>query len=283
SDLVSGDFTIPGGTFRYFDKRFGRILLDAAISIGAAVYCSNDYSFNTLQATGIELNKMIFRKRETANRFEAIKKVRDYLAPNYIIRTLGDDKIWSSYLHQKTTEDYTLTLQTKLNYLEDDDLYTRVHMYAKNSNPTNLMLGDGIDYESDEEASYTGIASGEELLYLGAEKSGVLSDDANASLTGIESVFTTTYLSDLVIHLNQEYIEKDSASQGSTGYRVYASPISGQGKIILGNIIPRVYLNGVPIDNKVHQQAGLPIKVKSTRTTITSGGGKSKEVSTATY
>jgi len=283
SNLVSGDFTIPGGTFRYFDKRFGRILLDSAISIGASVYCSNNYSFNTLQATGIELNQMKFRKRETANRFEAVKKVRDYLAPNYIIRTIGDNKIWSSYLRQKSTEDYTLTLSSKLNYLEDDDLYTRVHMYAKNSNPTNLMLGDGIDYESDTESSYTGIASNEELLYIGDEKSGVLSEDANNSLSGVESVFSTTYLSDLVIHLNKEYIEKDSASQGSTGYRIYSSPVSGQGKIILGTITPRVFLNGVPVDNKVHQQAGMPIKVKSTKTTITSGGGKSKEVSSNTY
>jgi len=284
SDLVYGDFSLPSGaTFRYFDKRFGRILLDSAIGTESSVYCTNDYSFITLQATGIELNKMIFRKRETANRFEAVKKVRDYLAPNYIIRTIGDNKIWSSYLRQKNTEDYTLTLHTNLNYLEDDDLYTRVHMYAKNSNPTNLMLGDGVDYESDTESSYTGIANFEELLYIGEEKSGVLSEEASNSLSGVESVFSTTYLSDLIQHLNLEYIAKDSASQGSTGYRVYASPISGQGQIILGSVIPRVFLNGVPIDNKIHQQAGLPIKVKTTRTTVTSGGGKSKEVSSSTY
>jgi len=31
-------------------------------------------------------------------------------------------------------------------YLEDEDLYTRVVMFGKNKNPTNLMFADGVDF-----------------------------------------------------------------------------------------------------------------------------------------
>lgn len=147
TDLTSADFTIPSpAVLQYFDKRNGRIILNQPIATSSVVTCNSNYSFKTLQATGVELNKISFRDREIENRFEAIKKLRDYLAPNYIIRTQGDNKIWSSYLYQKTVEDYTLELVSNLNYLEDQDLYTRVKFFGKNNNPTNLMFKDGVAF-----------------------------------------------------------------------------------------------------------------------------------------
>jgi hypothetical protein len=163
TDLVYSNFSIPGGTFNYFDKRFGRIILTSAISTSATVKCTSNYSFCTLQASGIALNAISFGSRQVENRLEAVKKLRNYLAPNYIIRTRGDNKIWSSYLSQKVNEDYTLQLATQLSYMEDEDLYTRVVLYTKNKNPTNLMLSGDCSFIGTGEP-YKAIASASELM-----------------------------------------------------------------------------------------------------------------------
>jgi len=47
SILTSADFTIPGGTFNYLDKRNGRIILVSPISTVAIVKCNANYSFLT--------------------------------------------------------------------------------------------------------------------------------------------------------------------------------------------------------------------------------------------
>lgn len=169
-DLDTNDFSgIPSGvTVEYVDKRNGRIILSEAISISTILSYTSDYNFKTLQSSGITLNKIRFNKREVANRFEAINKVRDYLAPNYIIRTRGDNKIWSSYLSQRVAPDYTLSLATSLNYLEDEDLYTRVVFYGRNQNPTNIMFNEGVQFV-DSGQEFKGTASQDELTYDGDE------------------------------------------------------------------------------------------------------------------
>jgi len=168
TDLDASDFTIPTGTMRYFDKRFGRIILEAPITTGAYVTCNSNYTFKTLQATGIELNKISFRPRELQNRFEAITKLRNYLAPNYGIRTVGDNKIWASYLTQRVIEDYELTLVKKIDFLEDEDLYTRVVWYGKNKNPTNIMFNELCSFLTTGN-DYRGIANEIGLEYLKTE------------------------------------------------------------------------------------------------------------------
>jgi hypothetical protein len=168
TELSSGDFTIPGGTFSYLDKRNGRIILTDAISTTAIVKCNANYQFYTLQATGVEINKISFKSREIENRFAAIKKLRDYVAPNYIVYTRGDNKIWSKYLSQRSTSDYTLQLATSLQYMEDEDLYTRSIFYRKNINPTNLMLGGGVDFVGTGE-TYKATATNSELSLLREE------------------------------------------------------------------------------------------------------------------
>lgn len=226
--LVSGNFTVPGANIQYIDRILGRIILDTAISSTATVTCDVDYNFSTIQATGIELNYISFRSREVANRLEAITKLKSYLAPNYIIRTSGDNKIWASYLSQKTIEDYTLQLETSINYLEDEDLYTRTIFYGKNKNPTNIMFKDGVSFITTGE-SYKASATQTTLVY--------------------------------------------DSEEGN--FYVYRCGISGIGSIDVNTSVPIVYINGMPIDNTMHQIAGAPMQVTvRTRTeTITRDGG----------
>ena len=284
--LTGADFTIPGASMRYFDKRGNNngsyIILDTSISIANVVTCDSDYTFKTLQATGIQINRIVFRKREVENRMEAIKKVKTYLAPNYIIRTQGDNKIWASYLEQKATANYTLNLVTSANYLEDTDLYTRTEAWAKNENPTNIMFGDDVDYTSDEEDNYTGVATQIELSYFGEEKSGVLSAWAIAQLSEAELLHQSE-LEHLIDYVTEKYIDTDYAGQDSTGYYIFGTPLTTVGKIILDTVTPIIYVNGVPIDNQIHQMTAVPFKIKMTTRTITEGGGKSKSVSVKTY
>ncbi len=206
----------------YFDRRFGRIILDTAISILSVVRCNYNYTFKTLQATGIELNKIAFRSRELENRFEAIQKLRKYLAPNYIIRTQGDNKIWANFLYQKTNPDYTLSLIQTINYLEDDDLFTRVVFFGKNKNPTNAMFDEGVDFETTGQ-SYKALASQNELDFQATEN----------------------------------------------GFQVYKSAISNAGYIVGDFFTPLVYINGIPIDNQLHQMIAQPLSVESTTRTET--------------
>jgi len=198
--MTSSDFTIPSGSIEYVDKRFGRIILDGAISLSATVTCDTNYSFKTLQATAIELNYMSFRSREMSNRYDAIEKLKKYLAPNYIIRTKGDDKIWASYVRQKTTADYTLDLVEKLNYLEDEDLYTRVKFFAKNSEPTNLMYNEGVDFSSSG-ATYKSLATMTELYEDGEEGNSVIYKCliSNAGYIDLEVIKPLVYINDIPI------------------------------------------------------------------------------------
>lgn len=164
TDLEDSDFELDGGTFYYFDKKFGRLILDSPISSSANVKCISDYSFYTLQATGIEINGISFTERSTENRFEALKKLFENLAPNYIVMTKGDEKIWAQYLRQKPQQDYNLNLISSLGYMEDSDVYTRVKLWGKNVNPTNIMFNDGVQFTTSDE-SYSSLASNDTLHF----------------------------------------------------------------------------------------------------------------------
>lgn len=233
TDLVAGDFTIPSGsTIDYVDKRYGRIILNAGISVLSSLVCDNNYSFKTLQATGIELNSIKFKPREIDNAFAAIEKLRSYLAPNFIIRTQGDDKIWASYLRQKSTEDYTLNLIQKIDYMEDEDLYTRTKFYGKNSEPTNLMYDPTITF---------------------------VTSNLNYKATAVDN--TLTY----------------DREEGN--FYVFKSSISDAGYLDQeledgsGNVQkPIIKVNGVAIDDNLHEQTAMPVQItKHTRQETRSG------------
>lgn len=226
--LTSSDFTITpdvGATINYVDKRGGYIVLSQAISTTSTVTCNVDYSFNTIQASNIEINKIDFSYEKTENRLEAVKKIREYLAPNYLIRTIGSDKIWASYVRQKTTHDYELQLKESLSYAEDSDVYTHVKFFGKSQNPKNVCLEEDVA-----------------LLATGEEYSAEASDSA------------LTYLED----------------EGN--YRIYITGLTAAGWISTENIQPVVRINGVPIDNQVHEVIMQQVKVLVTTVTETKTG-----------
>ena len=198
--LVSGNFTVPGATIDYVDKRYGRIILDTAISLLATVTCDINYSLKTLQATGIELNGIKFKPRELDNAFDAIEKLRKYLAPNYIIRTQGDDKIWASYLTQKTIADYTLNLMQKIDYMDDEDIYTRVSFYGKNADPTDLMFGDDVDFVTTGE-NYKALASQNTLTFDSEEGNYYVykSSLGSAGYIDLEDIKPIVYINNVAI------------------------------------------------------------------------------------
>lgn len=134
----NGDFTVPGATILYFDKRQGRIILDTDIDIRSAVTCDVDYSFKTIQATGIQISDINFTFRKDKSRLDCLKRLQEVLAPNYVFQTLGNEKIWGRFLTQKAKEDFTLKCKTSLDFSEDTSIYTRTRFYGKNENPVNV-------------------------------------------------------------------------------------------------------------------------------------------------
>lgn len=165
TDLDSGDFTVPvGSTISYIDKRYGRIILNAPVDLSEVLTCNVDYSFCTLQATGIELNYISLMSREKENALQAVEDVLKFVAPNYLVRTQGDGKIWSSYVSQKSIADYDLSLIQFLQYIEDTDLYTHTIFYGKNKNPKNILFEPSVSFITTGQ-SYKAEAVQTELIY----------------------------------------------------------------------------------------------------------------------
>jgi len=226
--LTASDFTIAPSTtatIDYVDKRGGFIILSAAISTTSTVTCTNNYSFKTLQASNVEINKIGFTFQKTEKRLDAIKAVRNYLAPNYLIRTVGSDKIWGSYVRQKTTADYEFKLNESLSYAEDSDVYTHTKFFGKSQNPTNVCMEENVT-----------------LLATGEVYSASVNDQA------------LTYLAD----------------QGN--FRLYVTGLTSAGWITTENIQPVVRINGIPIDNKIHQVIMQDVTNLITTTTVTKSG-----------
>lgn len=226
--LISSNFSIfpnTGVTIDYVDKRGGYIILSAAIDITSTVTCNVDYSFKTLQTTNIEIDKIDFSYEKTDNRFEAIKRVREYLAPNYLIRTIGSNKIWGSYVRQKTTHDYKIQLKESLNYAEDADVYTHTTFFGKSQNPTNVCFEENVT-----------------LLQAGETYS---------------------------VQVNDQELSYDSDEED---FRVYLAGLTAAGWISTENIQPVVRINGVPIDNQIHEILMQQIKVIVTTKTVTKSG-----------
>ncbi len=213
--MTSANYTVPdGATIDYVDKRQGRILLDIAISILSVVTCNTNYSFKTLQATGIETPIISFRFRKTQNRLNALKELRALLPPNYVLRTIGDDKIWGQTLSQKRNEDYTLKCKVSLDYAEDSDIYTRTKFFGKNENPTNITWQENTAFLSTGE-TYTATADNTELTW--------------------------------------------DRTEGE--WQVYSTGLP-EGSIITSTFQPRVRVNGVQINDELHEIIMQPVTVE---------------------
>lgn len=160
---VAAPLAMP--TVSSFSKRFGRIILSEPF-VGDVAY-NDDYSFKTLQASGIQIPFLVITKRDVQDRLEAVNKLRKLVAPNYIIttaRNYSQGKIWALYLNQKTVANYNMRRTKVLRYTSDTDVYTRVVVYGKNKAPTNLMLEEGVTFVTPDQA-YSGQAVESELSF----------------------------------------------------------------------------------------------------------------------
>ena len=134
------DFTLTDGNIDTINIKFGAIILTSAINptTNTVLCVKSDYEFYTLQSTYVELP--YFKTEKNENRLDVIQRIKDnFLAPNYILSTRGDGKIWGQYIHQSDEPDYELNLLTDLNYVGDKDIYTRMQVFGKNNSPINVM------------------------------------------------------------------------------------------------------------------------------------------------
>jgi hypothetical protein len=207
STLDSNSITFPFGVSAnvlYRDHKYGRFILDTALAQSDVLSYDANYKFKTLQSSGVELNNFQIISKDTPNRFEAIGKLRGYLAPNYIMKTKGSDKIWASYLSQKFNADYNLNLISKLEYIEDEDLFTRVKFFGQNKNPTNIMYNEGVDFFSTGQ-TYKGYANATQLLFNGKSDNYFI---YKSQITGTGSIDATNYVP--LVYINGVAIDNNA-------------------------------------------------------------------------
>lgn len=139
--LAAGDFTIVGGgSFVSIDLKTGIVTTIGTVS---SIRCDTNYSFYTVQATGIQIGEFWNTDLTSRSRYDAIKELLKAVAPNYRVFTDGRGKLWGQYFEQKAVADATCTLDAgnveSLAFFQDEDSYTRVKMWAKNAAPTNAL------------------------------------------------------------------------------------------------------------------------------------------------
>jgi len=170
TSLVSDDYTIPtGNSISSINLRYGRVILESPVSnpTDGDVTCNTNYSFKTIQATGVKIPFIDFRQDKVKNRMEAFNDLKKQLAPNYIIRSSGDGKIWGLHLRQKVSHDLDIKLIQSLSYESDTEIYTRVKLFGENATPKNVLID--ADYTSD--GTYTTFASNVPLVWTGERES----------------------------------------------------------------------------------------------------------------
>ena len=146
TDTVSStDFLITGASFEAFDTHTGLLLLDTQLLPSANVVLNKNYNFLTIQATGIEIPYLRISKRVHSNRLEAIKReLLPLLPPNYVLFSRGTRQIWGMLLNQKPEDkqDFELKLNKQIQYVTDQEVFSRVFLRGRNNNPHNIMLDE---------------------------------------------------------------------------------------------------------------------------------------------
>lgn len=312
TDLISSDFTVAGGaSIEHISKRFGRIILDQAISIASVVKCNTNYTFKTIQATGIEINYMGFTFQGIANRLEAISKVREFLPPNYIVYAKSG-KIWATYLSQKYDEDYTLQLATQFDYAEDQDIFTRVKLFGKNANPHNICKDEGVAFvqpqiialinkpsgisSSDIEIPYDSLQGGvfkqrgtvtiesEQVSYTGNDGSQLTGCTRGANGTTPAAHADD---SEIISHMYSAtaYNQELTWIRDEGNWAVFQTGISEAGFIMADNFVPVVYINNVPVNDEARHVTASQVLVREHVDVVTTveSGWSDTEVSTTTY
>lgn len=92
-----------------------------------------------LEATGVSLKPMRFTNLTIKNAFEAMQKIKQQLAPNYIITCDTEGKLRGYYAAQMATADYDLHLIKKIDApVSEENLYTVVVAHGVDLNPNDL-------------------------------------------------------------------------------------------------------------------------------------------------
>ena len=304
--LVIGDFTIPGGsTIKRIDLREGRIILDAAIATSSTVTLDIDYTFITIQATGIEIPFINFTFENIQNRFDAVQRIKELLPPNYIIRTRGTNKIWGHFLFQKIDgfEDTEMKMMQGLQHSEDPNVFTRVDMFGKNNNPTNVIFGEDVSFTTataQAQINQVGGISATEVDSIPYDTisgngfpqgPGTVTIDSEKitynSRTGTELLVLTRGVNDTsaVSHIDDATITTDGFSSIAFNqtlvflreegtFDVYGTSLSQAGFISIDNFIPIVYINDVPVNNNSVFVNNSQVAIREKTTTTTRTGKK---------
>jgi hypothetical protein len=158
--LAAGDFTVPGGTIDSISQRYGRIILTAAIPLTSVVTYNGDYTFKTIQASGVKVPVFHASAQRFKTRLEAIKRLCSILPPNYKIATkqISANKIWAEFQNQRVVADYTLPANITTRRVLDPGLAppTRVVRYGRGQNPINRCLNVDAHIEPPGTASLDG-------------------------------------------------------------------------------------------------------------------------------
>jgi len=125
--------------------KYGYIILQSAINYPTeTVYLNTSYTYYTLQSTGVQIP---FFKSYNDYVLNVINKLFEYLAPNYIIRSIGD-KVVGQYMRQKSVADCELKNIQSLDYIYDKKIYTKVELEAPNPNPNDIIAGKNAQTET---------------------------------------------------------------------------------------------------------------------------------------
>lgn len=92
-----------------------------------------------LEATGVSLKPMRFTNLTIKNAFEAVQKIKQQLAPNYIITCDTEGHLRGYYAGQMAVADYNLELIKKIDApVSEENLYTVVVAHGVDLNPNDL-------------------------------------------------------------------------------------------------------------------------------------------------
>ena len=232
------------GSLNSVCQRYGCVIVSGAnkntiITYNYSNNPSKDYTFKTLQSSGVKLSVIDYRFQNSKIRYDAIKELCNLVAPNYVIYYDGYDKVWLKYLQQRSNDasnpnnyDYELPLIQSHTEFQDADIYTRVRMLGHNSMPNNLLpnkLDSTNPYQNN--SNYTAFASQQKLVLAPADYSSMINsltglpnyyylkvDNLNTSTCNLQSILTVPQYPKLWIN-NQ--------SQGTTTTLVDNYPAEG--------------------------------------------------------
>lgn len=127
-----------------------------------------------LNSTGVSLKPMRFTNLTIKNAFEAIQKVKQQLAPNYIITCDTEGNLRGYYAGQMATADYNIQLIKRIDApVSEENLYTVVVAHGVDLNPNDLRST----------ATAKNLLPGNSVIQVGGAASSVLNKNPDDQIT----------------------------------------------------------------------------------------------------